>query len=145
MSGARHVAGEGYFMKTIEVSREQMRRALGAEPRARAKHNNRKVAAGGFVFDSIAEYHRYQSLRLEEQAGLITGLVVHPSYELQAAFTDRTGKKHRAICYEPDLSYFADDKLVVEEVKGYMTQVASLKIKLFLNRYKDIDFRIIKA
>ncbi len=132
-------------MKTVLVNQSEMRRALGAERGARAKHNNRKVAYDGYVFDSIAEYHRYLSLRSMEQAGLIAGIVVHPSYELQAAFYDRNGKKHRAICYEPDFSYFADDKLVVEEVKGYMTQVASIKIKLFLRRYPEIDFRIIKA
>ncbi len=132
-------------MKTTIVNREQMRRALGAEPRKRAKHNNRKVAYDGYVFDSIAEYHRYQALRQEEQAGLITGLLVHPPYELQAAFTDRAGKKHRPICYEADFSYYRGYALVVEDVKGYATKEFRIKEKLFRFRYPEIDFRIIKA
>ncbi len=132
-------------MKTIHVTPEQMRRALGAEPRARTKYGNRKIAYDGYVFDSLAERSHYQALRLQELAGLITGLLVHPSYELQAAFTDRTGKRHRAITYTADFSYFADDRLVVVDVKGMATPVFKVKEKLFRFRYPDIDFRIIKA
>lgn len=97
------------------------------------------------TFDSKAEARRYEELRLAEQAGAISSLTIHPTYELQAAFTDSAGRRHRAIRYEGDFSYTEHGRAVVEDVKGHRTEVFKLKEKLFRFRYPSIDFRIVEV
>ena len=80
-----------------------------------------------------------------QESGDISDLQVHPTFELFPAFTDRTGKQQRAIIYEADFSYIQDGVLIVEDVKGALTEVFKLKQKLFLARYPDADLRLIKA
>lgn len=100
--------------------------------------------ADGIVFDSKAEMLRYQVLKQLEQDGLIAGLVVHPVFLLQPAFTF-SGKNIRKITYEADFEYYERRKHVVEDVKGFATDVFKLKHKMFLFKYPHIEFRIIKA
>ena len=116
-----------------------------AEYRALLKHqsNTRGNTRVG-VFDSTAEARRYDELLLLEQAGTISELAIHPTYELQAAFT-AGGKRHAAIRYEGDFSYTEGGRVVVEDVKGHRTEVFKLKEKLFRFRYPAIDFRIIEV
>ena len=110
----------------------------------RSKYGNRKVEVGPFAFDSEAEAHRYQDLLLSVKAGVISGLFVHPSFELQAPFTDAAGSRHRGISYEGDFAYTEAGRVVVEDVKGVRTEVFRLKEKLFRFRYPSIDFRVIE-
>lgn len=109
---------------------------------ASPKYNNRKVHAEGYVFGSIGEYTRYLVLKTEELAGGITDLEVHPSYELLPAFRDRNGKKHRAIFYVADFGY-KRGHVIVEDYKGFATQVFLIKEKMFRYRYPEIDFRVL--
>lgn len=111
-----------------------------------SKYGNRRIAADGYTFDSAAEYRRYCELRLLETAGEIEALSVHPSYELVGAFTDNTGKKHRALCYEGDFRYRdGAARIVVEDVKGMETAVFKIKRKLFLSKYPNIYLEVVKA
>jgi hypothetical protein len=109
-----------------------------------SKFNNRKVHYAGFVFDSVAEFHHYQGLQLREYAGEITGLEVHPVFELQAGFTKR-GKRYQAISYEADFAYYAGGKRVIEDTKGVLTDTFRIKQKLFEYRYPDLELTIIKV
>lgn len=113
------------------------------KPAGRSKYGNRKVAVGPLTFDSQAEADRFTDLQIMVKAGAISGLIVHPSFELQAAFTDSTGSRHRAINYEGDFAYTEAGKTVVEDVKGVRTEVFKLKEKLFRFRYPHIDLRVI--
>ena len=117
-----------------------------AEYRALLKHqsNTRGNTRVG-VFDSKAEARRYDELLLLEQAGTITGMVIHPTYELQSAFTDASGTRHKAISYEGDFGYTEGGRAVVEDVKGYRTETFRIKEKLFRFRYPEIDFRVIEV
>ena len=56
------------------------------------------------------------------------------------------GTTHRKIEYVADFMYIdKDDKKIVEDVKGMMTDVYKLKKKLFLNLYdEEYDFREIR-
>lgn len=112
----------------------------------RQKYNAKRTTRNGYNFDSLLEADRFQQLTLAEKAGEIADLTVHPTFELQPAFTDQTGKKHRAIIYEADFYYLdtATDRFIIEDVKGYTTDLFRLKLKLFLYRYRDADLRIIK-
>ncbi len=92
------------------------------------KYRNRKLTApDGQVFDSVKEYHRWGCLRLLERAGKIQGLQRQVSFEL---VPKQAGE--RACNYVADFVYYEDGKQVVEDCKGYKTEVYRLKKKLML-------------
>jgi len=111
----------------------------------RNKYQNHRVKRGELTFDSKAEAERYARLMAYQDAGHISDLQVHPTYELFPAFTDRTGKRQRAITYEADFSYTQNGMLIVEDIKGALTEAFKLKQKIFLARYPEMDLRVIKA
>lgn len=100
----------------------------------RSKFNAKKTTVDGIVFDSKREAARYVELREMERAGAIKGLRRQVKYELVHAF-DVDGKHYRAITWIADFVYVEDGKEVVEDCKGYRTDVYRLKAKLFAHRY----------
>ena len=118
----------------------ERRNVTGLETPERSKYGARKKEVNGILFDSKKEALRYQHLVIEERALLIRGLERQRRWLLQAAFTDATGKKHRAIEYISDFDYFRAGRPVVEDVKGYRTPAYRLKAKLFRAKYPDVEF-----
>ena len=113
----------------------------------RGKYNARKTKIDGYTFDSKAEARRYPQLMLLLAAGEIRQLRVHPRFRLIDGFRDRDGNVVRPIDYSADFDYREGDQWVVEDVKGKtapLTAVFAIKRKLFLRRYQDIDFRIVR-
>jgi hypothetical protein len=108
-----------------------------------SKYGAKKTEVDGILFASKLEANRYCELRLLERAGEIEGLELQPVYELQPAFRDATGTKHRAITYVADFRYREQGKVVTEDSKGVLTKEFRLKQKLLLFRYPDIDFRLV--
>ena len=98
----------------------------------------------GILFASKAEMRRYQELKLMERSGAIKNLERQPVYVLTEPFTDSDGKKQRAIKYIGDFRYSVGVRVVVEDVKGFWTEVAKLKVKMFKQRYPGIIFREVK-
>lgn len=98
-----------------------------------SKYGNRKYQIDGHVFDSMREARRYQELKYLEKAGLISNLELQVPFELIPAITHpKTGKTiQRAIKYIADFVYQEDGETVVEDSKGYRTEVYRLKKKLF--------------
>lgn len=127
-------------MESISV--QEYREMLKRQANTRG---NEHIKRDGYTFDSKAEARRWDELLLLEQGGAISGLVVHPMYELQAAFTDASGKRHRAISYEGDFGYTERGRAVVEDVKGHRTEVFKLKEKMFRYRYPAIELRIVEV
>lgn len=111
-----------------------------------SKYHATPTIKSGIRFASKLEAARFQSLTLAQKAGEITGLKTHPRFVLQEAFTDSAGAKHRAIVYEADFSYvdLRTGRECVEDSKGVLTPVFKIKYKLFLYRYRDVEFRITK-
>lgn len=114
----------------------------------RGKWGNSKVKFGDMTFDSKMEYERYLELYTLQKAGHISDLKCQQPFELIPAFTDASGKKHRATTYKADFTYIENEKLVVEDVKGKSTSRSGkgtttetkefkLKQKLFALKYKD--------
>ena len=108
-----------------------------------SKYHNKKTMIDNITFDSIRESQRYLELKILLKAGKIKDLKLQHVYELQAAFTDNQGKKHRPITYIADFVY--DDLenpvfRIVEDVKGIRTEAYKLKKKLFLHKYKNVCF-----
>lgn len=127
-------------MTTETISIDEYRDLLKRQSNTRG---NELTTIDGYTFDSQAEAKRYEELKLSVQAGAISDLQVHPVYELQAAFRDASGARHRSIRYEGDFGYTEGGRAVVEDVKGHRTEVFKIKEKLFRFRYPFIDFRVI--
>jgi hypothetical protein len=109
----------------------------------RGKYNARPVTRDGVRFDSKAEARRYGELTMLRDAGEISDLATHPRFTVWEG-VDKAGKREK-IVYEADFSYMEQQgRVVVEDVKGVMTDVFRLKQKLFRCKFPDIDFRIIK-
>lgn len=102
----------------------------------RSKFNAKKTTVDGIVFDSRREAKRYAELKLMERAGVIRDLKRQVRYELIPAF-DAGGKHYRPTSYVADFVY-TDCKTgveVVEDCKGYRTDVYRLKAKMFAHKY----------
>ena len=114
----------------------------------KAKYNARRTRG----YDSAAEAKRADELKLLQLAGEISDLREQVPFLLIEAFTWPDGEKHRKMTYLADFSYIENGRKIVEEVKGYLTDHAKDKQKIFyfhLVRGKyaaDIDeYRIIKV
>lgn len=101
------------------------------------KYRNQKITFEGITFDSKKEAKRYQDLKLLEEANIIQNLVRQVHFEL---VPKQNGE--RAVKYIADFMYVetATGKIIVEDVKGYRTDVYKLKRKLFKWRYPQYTF-----
>lgn len=109
-----------------------------------SKYNNKKTIVDNIKFDSKSEANRYIELKMLEKARKISDLELQPKFILQEKYINNKGEKIRAITYKADFCYLEGNKIVVEDVKGVETKEFKIKKKLFENKYRDIDFRIIK-
>ncbi len=89
-----------------------------------SKYMNQKVRLDGYLFDSLKERDRYLELLLKQRIGEISGLTVHPKFDLNV-----DGKK---ICrFIPDFQYrvVCGGNVVVEDVKVNPTMTRAYRIK----------------
>lgn len=98
---------------------------LEREQKKPNKYNAKGVDHSGYHFDSTKEYKRYCDLVLLQKAGAISGLVVHPVYQLEVNGMVVT-------TYEADFRYMESGEIVVEDVKGMRTDLYKLKRNLML-------------
>lgn len=105
-----------------------------------SKYHSKKVVIDGITFHSQKEGDRYIQLKLLKNAGLISGLELQKSFELQPTFK-KNGKTYRKIVYIADFCYFDNhlNKYIVEDVKGFRTKEYALKKKMFEYVYKDLE------
>lgn len=96
-----------------------------------SKYGNIKTTTSdGIRHDSIKEANRWCELNLLQRAGLISDLKRQVKYEL---IPKQEGEK--ALRYVADFVYTENGKTVVEDSKGYRTDVYKIKRKLMLYRY----------
>ena len=95
-----------------------------------SKYHAKKVTIDGHTFDSIRESKRYQELKLLEKAKEIKDL------KLQVPFVLINKSEYgREIKYTGHSNGMWKE-YVVEDSKGYRTDVYKLKKRLFEERYK---------
>ena len=101
-----------------------------------SKFHNRKTFYKGVVYDSKKEAKRAYELEMLQRAGAICHLERQRRFELQQSF-NLCGTTIRAITYIADFYYYDNQKKqwVVEDTKGFRTDVYKLKKKLFLYKY----------
>ena len=99
----------------------------------RQKYGNSKTTIDGIRFDSKREAQRWQELRLMERAGRITDLRRQVKFVLVPSQRGEDGKViEKQVAYIADFVYLKDGKTVVEDSKGYRTEVYMLKKKMML-------------
>lgn len=113
----------------------------------KSKYGAKKTQVDEIVFDSRAEAKRYRELMLLKRTGEVTEVELQPSYVLMPGFKHKaTGKRVQAITYKADfLVTYADGHQEIEDVKGMKTPVYSLKKKLFMHAYPDLQIKEISA
>lgn len=118
------------------------------------KYGAKQKEVDGIKFPSVAEANRYSILMLRFRAGEITRLRLQPRFALVCDdASGAPGAKIEVAEYVADFRYLervdtghsAGSIDVVEDVKGYLTPVYRLKIKLFKAQYPQLVFREIKA
>lgn len=100
----------------------------------RNKYRNKKTVVGGITFDSQKEGNRWFELKLLEGVGDIHDLELQPKFEIIPAI-NWNGKRLRARYYIADFRYNQNGITIVEDCKGYRTDVYKLKRQLFIIRY----------
>ena len=107
-----------------------------------SKYHNKQIIIDGIKFESIREGKRYQELKLFERAGIIENLELQKEFELQPSYK-KNGKTIRKISYLADFCYYDKEKkkYIVEDTKGYRTEIYKLKKKIFEYKY---DYEIVE-
>lgn len=100
-----------------------------------SKYKNKKTIVNGIEFDSKKEAKRYQELLLLQRQGIITDLKRQVPYILVPAF-NLNKKRYRAMSYVADFVYKENGKEIVEDTKGYRTEVYKIKKKLMAYIYQ---------
>ena len=105
-----------------------------------AKYKNKKVVVDDIKFDSKREAERYIQLKMLKKAGLIKELELQKTFELQPTFK-KNGKTYRKITYKADFYYYDNHlkKYVVEDTKGFKTEIYKLKKKMFEYVFEDLE------
>ena len=103
------------------------------------KYHNKKVTINGITFASKREGLRYIELKAMLDKGEITDLQLQVPFILVPAFN--LGKKrYRKMEYIADFTYMQNGDKIVEDTKGYRTEVYKIKKKLMAYIY-NIEIR----
>ncbi len=107
-----------------------------------SKYHSKRTEVDGITFDSKKESARFAELRMLEKTGNITDLVLQPKF-LLCDKVKWEGVTLRSRSYKADFQYFDPwlEATIVEDVKGYRTDLYKLKRSLFLNLYPQYIFR----
>jgi len=99
------------------------------------KYKNKKCEYATKTFDSIKEKNRYVVLKMMEKNGLINNLRTQVKFELQPKFKINN-KNIREITYIADFCYTKNNEQIIEDVKGFRTELYKLKKKMFEYKYQ---------
>lgn len=119
------------------------------------KYRTQKIVVDGIKFDSKKEAKRYKELRVLEKAGIISNLqrqvkftLIPAQYKPVEAVLSTSNKNNkvqkkkvieRECAYYADFVYNCDNRMIVEDVKGYRKGQAynlfTIKRKLMLYIY----------
>jgi len=110
--------------------------------RRQHKHHAQPVTIDGHRFASTLEARHYQTLKIANEKGWITGLELQPRFVLQEKLKLPSGKAQRAIVYVGDFRFTQDGRDTVVDSKGQLLPMFLLKQKLFRVKYPEIDLQI---
>lgn len=96
-----------------------------------SKYGNKITYVDGIRFDSRKEANRYCELKLMEKAGIIHNLKRQVKFPLASKTAAGNG-----VSYIADFVYTENGKTIVEDVKGYKTDVYKQKKQWVYDKYK---------
>jgi hypothetical protein len=106
------------------------------------KYRNIKTEVDGITFDSKREAARWGELKLMERAGLIRDLKRQVAFELAPGVKfEGALRRQPALRLIVDFQYTEHDRLILEDVKGVVTDVFRIKRHL-LKAQTGMDVRI---
>ncbi len=110
----------------------------------KSKYSNEKteriISGESVVFDSKKEARHFDYLYTLLKAKQIEDLTLQPSYEIIP--TQRWNNKTlRKTTYTADFRYKKNNKTYVIDVKGFLTDVYKIKMKLFVLQNPDVIFQ----
>lgn len=130
---------------TASQYREMMADAAPAAGKKRAhKYGAVSKVVDGHTFPSLLEARRYQNLRLLERAGLVRDLKLQRRFPL-VVDGERVGVYVCDFLFEERARLDAPWRWVVEDAKGFVTDLYVLKRNLFLRLYPQYEFREVSA
>lgn len=100
----------------------------------KSKYKNHKTIIDGIKFDSQKESNRYLLLKDKIKHNEISDLRLQVKFELQPSYVIN-GRTIRAISYIADFVYNEGGKEIIEDTKGFRTEVYKLKKKMFEYKY----------
>lgn len=90
-----------------------------------SKYRSKRTEIDGHKFHSLVEGRRYKELKRQEAKGYIENLTLQPRYKILHPVTKKL------ICtYVGDFRYERKGEVIVEDVKGVLTDTFRLKSKL---------------
>lgn len=105
------------------------------------------ICAHGHEHDSMTEAARCVKLHLLQRAGGISGLTVHPKYQLRIDGEPIKMGNGQCAKYTPDFGYVEDGQIIVEDVKaknGFVARDFPLRAAVFRLLNPGIELRITK-
>lgn len=103
-----------------------------------SKFKSAKITIDGIAFASKIEGAYYNKLKKDKYKGLILNFELQPKFIIQEKFVNIFGKKVQAITLVADfLIYNLDNTTTVIDIKGYPTEGAKLKRKMFEKVYPE--------
>ena len=105
------------------------------------KYSNIKTEVDGIKFDSKREANRYAELKMLEKAGIIQELELQPSFII-CDKVKWNGRSWGTRKYKADFKYYDNTfkRMTVEDCKGTITPLYSLKRQIFLSLYPQYYF-----
>lgn len=100
----------------------------------KSKYNAVKETVGNLKFDSKKERQRFDELMLMLKSGEIRNLKLQHEFTLQGGFTTTDGEKIRPIKYIADFTYWRGNVFVIEDTKGYRTDIYKQKKKMMMDK-----------
>lgn len=95
-----------------------------------SKYHAKRTTVDGIKFDSKKEANRYLELKLLEKAKAIQDLHLQVTFPLV-----KKSQYGREIKYIADFVYYENGHMVVEDTKGFKTDVYKLKKRLMAELY----------
>jgi hypothetical protein len=112
-----------------------------SKKKSKSKYKNIKTVVDGIKFDSKKEANRYSELKMLEKAGIIEELELQPSFIIcnRVKWNGRTWGTRK---YKADFKYYDNTfkRMTVEDTKGTITPLYSLKRQIFLSLYPQYYF-----
>lgn len=102
-----------------------------------SKYNSKKTVVDGICFDSKDEAKYYEALKDMKAKGKIFNFELQPEFVLLDSFK-KNNKTYLKITYKADFRVFLNERTsYIVDVKGMLTDVFSLKLKLYNARYSE--------